>query len=165
MAFEYHGGCDMSEVSVAEVKPQVVVGMWKRGTYAEISTMIAKVYEYAESSGAQIKGRPTFICHERPREAMKANEEARADVEVVIPVANPVQNSDEITCYELPGGQMARIVHKGPYEKSVAAYKKLFEWIAQNNKKVAGPTREVYLNDPRHVPPEEILMEIYAPIA
>lgn len=155
----------MSEVSVAEVKPQVVVGMWKRGTYAEIGTMIAKVCEYAEASGAQIQGRPTFICHERPKEAMKANEEARADVEVVIPVAKPVQGADDITCYELPGGQMAKIVHKGPYEKSATAYKKLFEWIAQNNKKVAGPTREVYLNDPRQVTPEEILTEIYAPIA
>jgi AraC family transcriptional regulator len=155
----------MGEVSVTEVKPQVVVGMWKRGTYAEIGVMIAKVREYAEANGAEIQGRPTFICHERPKEAMKANEEARADVEVVIPVTKPVQNADEITCYELPGGKMAKIVHKGPYEKSAAAYKKLFEWIAQNNKKVAGPTREVYLNDPRKVPPEEILTEIYAPIA
>ena len=155
----------MNEVNVTEVKPQVVVGMWKRGTYAEIGSMIAKVCEYAEASGAQIKGRPTFLCHERPQEAMKANEEARADVEVVIPVAKPVEGKGDITCYELPGGKMARIVHKGPYEKCAPAYKKLFEWIAENHKKVVGPTREVYLNDPRHVPPEEILTEIYAPIA
>jgi effector-binding domain-containing protein len=139
--------------------------MWKRGTYAEIGPMIAKVCEYAEASGAEIQGRPTFICHETPREAMKANEEARADVEVVIPVSKPVKNADDITCYELPGGQMAKIIHKGHYEKSAPTYKKLFEWIAQNNKKVVGPTREVYLNDPRQVPPEEILTEIYAPIA
>jgi AraC family transcriptional regulator len=148
----------MNEVSVTEVKPQVVVGMWKRGTYAEIGSMIAKVCEYAEASGARIQGRPTFVCHERPQEAIKANEEATADVEVVIPVARPVDGKGDITCYELPGGKMARIVHRGPYEK-------LFEWIAKNHKKVVGPTREVYLNDPRQVPPDEILTEIYAPIA
>jgi len=140
----------MSEVCVTEVEPEVV---------------IAEVCEYAEKSGAGIKGRPMFVCHETPKEAMKANEEASADVEVVIPVSNVVDGQGEITCYELPGGQMARIVHKGPYEKSALTYKKLFEWIAANNKKVAGPTREVYMNDPREVSPEEILTEIYAPIA
>ena len=155
----------MSEVCVTEVEPEVVVGMWKRGTYAEIDPMIVEVCEYAEKSGAGIKGRPMFVCHETPKEAMKANEEASADVEVVIPVSNVVDGQGEITCYELPGGQMARIVHKGPYEKSALTYKKLFEWIAANNKKVAGPTREVYMNDPREVSPEEILTEIYAPIA
>jgi len=155
----------MDEVSVTDVKPQVVVGLWKRGTYAEIDPMIAKLYKYAEASGAQIQGRPTFICHETPREAMKANEQASADVEVVIPVAKPVKGEEDITCYELPGGQMAKIVHKGPYEKSAVAYKKLFEWIAENHKKVVGPIREVYLNDPRQTSPEKLLTEIYAPIA
>lgn len=155
----------MSEVCVTEVKTQLVVGMWKRGTYAEIGPMIAEVCEYAQASGAGIDGRPTFICHETPREAMKANAEASADVEVVIPVSNVVDGKGDITCYELPGGQMAKIVHKGPYEKCAPAYKKLFEWIAENHKKVVGPTREIYMNDPRQVPHEEILTEIYAPIA
>jgi effector-binding domain-containing protein len=155
----------LSEVSITQIEPQVVVGMWKRGTYAEIDPMIAKVREYAEASGAGIDGRPTFICHETPREVVKANEDASADVEVVIPISNVVDGEGDITCYELPGGQMAKIVHKGPYEQSARTYKKLFEWIAEHHKKVAGPTREVYLNDPKEVSPEEIITEIYAPIA
>jgi len=155
----------MSEVSVTELEPQLVVGMRKRGTYAEIGQMIATVCQFAAGSGAQIMGRPTFICHETPKEAMKANEQSNADVEVVIPVAQKVTGTDRVTCYELPGGQMARIVHKGPYEQCAPAYKTLFAWIAEHHKKVVGPTREVYLNDPRKVPPEDILTEIFAPIA
>ena len=155
----------MNEISVTEMASQLVVGMRKRGTYAEIGSMIATVCQYAAGSGAQIVGRPTFICHETPKEAMKANEQANADVEVVIPVAKKVPGTDRVTCYELPGGQMARIIHRGPYEKCAPAYKTLFAWIAENHKKVVGPTREVYLNDPRKVPPEEITTEIYAPIA
>lgn len=154
----------MSEVSVLEVEPQVVVGMWKRGTYAEAGVMIAELRKFAKSSGAGIKGPPMFICHETPREAVKANEDASADVEVVVPVVNVVDGQGAITCYELPGGKMAKILHKGPYEKSAPTYKKLFEWIAANHKKVAGPTREVYLNDLREVPAEELRTEIYAPI-
>ena len=154
----------MSEVTVKEVEPQLVVGMRKRGTYAEIGPMIATVCQFAAGSGAGIVGRPTFVCHETPKEAMKANEESNADVEVVIPVAKKVTGTDRVTCYELPGGPMAMIVHQGPYEQCAATYKTLFAWIAENHKKVTGPTREVYLNDPRKVPPEEILTEIYAPI-
>jgi DNA gyrase inhibitor GyrI len=41
-------------------------------------------------------------------------------------VAKPVKGEEDITCYELPGGQMAKIVHKGPYEKCAAGYKKLW---------------------------------------
>ena len=155
----------MNEVSVKEVEAQLVVGMRKRGTYAEIGPMIGTVCQYAAGSGAGIIGRPMFVCHETPKEAMKANEEANADVEVVIPVSKKVPGTDRVTCYELPGGQMAVIVHKGPYEQCAPTYKQLFAWIAEHHKKVVGPTREIYLNDPRKVPPEEILTEIHAPIA
>ena len=127
--------------------------------------MIVKVYQHAAAHNARIQGRPTFICHETPKQAMKANEESNADVEVAIPVAQKVEGADEIACYALPGGPMARIVHKGPYEKCAPTYKRLFAWIAEHHKKIAGPTREVYLNDPHKIPPEEILTEIYAPIA
>jgi len=154
----------MSEVSISNVEPQLVLGMRKRGTYAEIRPMLAKIHRYIESNGAQIVGPPMFICHETPKEVVRVNLQHNADVEVVIPISAEIGGDKEIACYELPGGPMAKITHQGPYEKSAAAYKKLFAWIAENRKKVAGPTREVYLNDPRKVAPEELLTEIYAPV-
>jgi len=154
----------MSEVSISNVEPQLVMGMRKRGTYAEIRPMIAKIHKYIESSGAQSAGPPVFVCHETPKEVVKVNLQHNADVEVVVPVSGSIDGNHEIACYELPGGPMAKITHQGPYEKSATAYKKLFAWIAENHKKVAGPTREVYLNDPRKVSPEELLTEIYAPV-
>jgi effector-binding domain-containing protein len=154
----------MSDVSIRNVEPRLVVGMRKRGTYAQIRPMMTQIRQFIEASGARTAGPPTFVCHETPKEVVKANLQHNADVEVVIPVSTEVEGIDEITCYELPGGSMAVIVHKGPYERSAAAYRKLFAWIAENRKKVAGPTREVYLNDPRKVPAEELMTEIYAPI-
>jgi len=154
----------MSEVSISNVQPQLVMGMRKRGTYAEIRPMIAKIHKYIEAGRAQVAGPPMFICHETPKEVVKVNLQHNADVEVVIPVSTEIEGSTEIACYELPGGPMAKITHKGPYERSAAAYRTLFAWIAENHKKVAGPTREVYLNDPRKVAPEELLTEIYAPV-
>jgi effector-binding domain-containing protein len=154
----------MSEVSISSVESRLVMGMRKRGTYAEIRPMIGKIHKFIESRGAQVAGPPMFICHETPKEVVKVNLQHNADVEVAIPVGAEIEGNAEIACYELPGGPMAKITHQGPYEKSAAAYKKLFAWIAENHKKVAGPTREVYLNDPRKVPAEELLTEIYAPV-
>ncbi len=154
----------MSEVVISNVEPQLVAGMRKRGTYAQIRPMLASVRKYVEANGARVIGPPAFICHENPKEVVRANLQHNADVEVVIPVSAEVSGTEEIACYELPGGPMARITHKGPYEKAAAAYRQLFAWIAENHKKVAGPTREVYLNDPRKVSPEELLTEIYAPV-
>jgi len=155
----------MSDVVIKNVTPQLVVGMRKRGTYAQIRPMLAGVRKYIEVHGAQIVGPPAFICHETPKDVVRANLLHNADVEVVIPVSARIPGNEEITCYELSGGSMAVVTHKGPYEKSASTYKRLFAWIAENHKKVAGPTWEVYLNDPQKVAPEELLTEICAPVA
>lgn len=155
----------MGEVVVSDVAPQLVVGMRKKGTYAQIRPMMLVLRDYIAAAGAEIVGPPAFICHETPKNIVKANLLRTADVEVAIPISKQIEDVEEITCYELPGGPMARIVHKGPYDRSAQAYKRLFAWIAENHKKIAGPTREVYLNDPQKVTPEELLTEIYAPVA
>ena len=155
----------MGEVIISDVGPQLVVGMRKRGTYAQIRPMMLTLRDYVAAAGAEIVGPPAFICHENPKNVVKANLQRNADVEVVIPVSMRIEEVEEITCYELPGGPMAKIIHKGPYEGSAQAYRTLFAWIAENHKKIAGPTREVYLNDPKKVSPEELLTEIYAPLA
>ena len=59
---------------------------------------------------------------------------------------------------------MAQIIHKGPYEASGPVYERLLARLEENGLKLTGPIREAYLNDPREVPPEEILTIIYAPI-
>jgi effector-binding domain-containing protein len=59
---------------------------------------------------------------------------------------------------------MARIVHHGPYEACEPTYERLFAWISDKGLQITGPIREIYLNDPRVVSPEQILTEILAPV-
>jgi effector-binding domain-containing protein len=59
---------------------------------------------------------------------------------------------------------MAKIVHKRPHQECEPTYEKLFAWIEESGRRLVGPTREVYLNGPQEVPPEELLTEVYAPI-
>ena len=157
----------MSEVTVVELSPQLVLGMRRKGAYREIAVMLPRVFEFAFRKNVQIAGYPVFLCHEiTHEEVQKADKDENADIEVAVPISGSVEitGNEEIREYELPGGKMARIVHKGPYEECSPTYEKLFSWIAEKGKRIVGPIREVYLNDPREVPPEEILTEIYAPL-
>ena len=151
------------EIGIVEVQPQMVLGMRKKGKYEEIRMMLPEVWQFAVEGGIQIEGPPIFVFHEMTDEAAKkADAEGNADIEVAVPVSGKVEVTGEIECYELPGGKMAKIIHKGPYQELGFTYEKLLAWIEQGGKRLVGPTREVYLNDPRIVPPEELLTEMYA---
>ena len=158
-------GIEMDKIAVVDVKPQLVLSMRKIGGYEEIAPMIQKLCEYAAGKNIEMIGAPIFVCHEMTvEEVMEAFEQKNADVEVAIPISKCEESIDEVKCYELPGGKMANIIHKGPYEDCTPTYEKLYAWLEENHKNLIGPTREIYLNDPREVPPEAILTDIYAPI-
>jgi effector-binding domain-containing protein len=155
----------MSDVTEIQMEPMMVLGMRKKGHYKEIANMLPAVFEYAVHKGADLLGPAIFVCHESSKEEMmKADAEGTADIEVAVPVGAEVEGTEDIAYYELPGGKMAKTVHKGPYEECDVAYDRLLAWLEENGKRITGPMREHYLNDPREVPPDEILTEIFAPI-
>ena len=128
-----------------------------------MAVMIPEICQFAAQNGIQMIGPPMSICHETsPEEAMKADKENNADVEVIVPIAQRGKETEEITCYELPAAKMVKILHKGPYQEETATYWKLFAWLEKNKNTIVGPIREIYLNDPHEVPEEELLIEIYA---
>ena len=155
----------MEEITIVDVESMMVLGMRKRGKYEEIGQMVQRLAQYAGEKGIQIQGPPIYVGHEMSHEeAIKADQEGTADLEVAFPVGGSVEATAEFKYYQLPGGKMAKTTHKGPYEDCGPTYERLFAWLGENRKNVAGPIREVYLNDPRAVPQEEILTDIYAPL-
>ena len=65
-------------------------------------------------------------------EAKIADEAGNADIEVCVPIRERIPENDEIKCYDLSGGKMAKIIHKGPYEASGPVYERLFAWMGEN---------------------------------
>jgi AraC family transcriptional regulator len=153
------------EITLVNVPAQLVLGMRRRGQYRMIPEFLMAIISHAMANGIAIAGPPVFVCHETPPEvAMAADQAGTADVEVAWPVAGAVKGAGEIRAYTLPGGKMARIVHHGPYKACESTYRRLFTWIEENGLRIVGPIREMYLDDPREVPPEQILTEILAPV-
>ncbi|MHA2431329.1 MAG: GyrI-like domain-containing protein [Promethearchaeota archaeon] len=157
----------MDEITIENIPNQKVIGMRKKGRYQElIPGMLQQLFPYIKKFENDVFcGPPMFICHETSvEEVMEADKTDTADVEVAIPISRNIDETDEMKIYNLPGGKMAKIVHKGPYDKMDQIYKKLFKWIELNGKIITGPTREVYLIDTNEVGMEETLTEIYATI-
>ncbi len=157
---------DMPAITVIDVQPMEVLGTQKTGTYALIPELLLKVVNYMMENNIPITAPPLFICHETSPEWVKeANENGTAQVEIAWPVTVHSSGSGDIRRYALPGGRMVHTVHKGPYETCEPTYLAALAWIRDHGLTINGLVREVYPNDPRTVPPEEILTEIYIPVA
>ncbi len=155
----------MDEIEIVELPAQTVLGLRRRGPYTLIPAMLMEVFGVIVEKGAIPAGPPVFVCHETSAtEVERAAADGNADLEVAFPVANRVRPGGEVELYELPGGRFARVLHRGPYESCSATYERLFAWIGERGLTISGPLREYYLNDPAGVAPEEILMEIHAPV-
>jgi effector-binding domain-containing protein len=48
----------MEEITVVDVKPQLVAGIRKKGYYREIAELLPKLYEYATKKGAKFTASP-----------------------------------------------------------------------------------------------------------
>jgi len=156
----------MHEVTVVDVPAQLVVGVKRTGRFSDIPRVLGDLVGFAMSKKAQLIGAPMSLYYDPSKEAIeKADAEGTAIIDVAFPIGAPIDESGEFKVYEMPGGKMARVVHKGPYDQCETAYNAVLAWIAENGKQIVGPVREVYPNDPRAVAPEAILTEIYVPIA
>jgi len=152
-------------ITLVEIDPTLVAGMRKKGSYTLIPVMIMEVFRFLMEKGICPAGPPIYIWHEgTPEAAFAADAAGTADVEIAVPVGGRFTSSGGISCYTLPGGRMARVIHHGPYQDCTTTYERLFAWIGEKGLGITGPLREIYTNDPREVKPEEILTEILAPI-
>jgi AraC family transcriptional regulator len=155
----------MEEITIVTVPPKTVLGIRKKGHYRQIAELLPEIAIYAMEKGIPLTGHPVFLCHESSKEeALTADREGNADIEVAFPVPPGSRPGPGMNVYTLPGGRMARIVHLGPYEACEPTYLKLFTWLEKRGMKITGPVREIYHNDPREVSPDEIMTEIFAPV-
>jgi effector-binding domain-containing protein len=113
--------------------------------------------EHAGATGAQWAG-PPFVLY-------PAICEGEFEIAVCMPVVQGAQGGELATVEEVPGGLCASTVHVGPYDEVGNAYEALQKWMTESGHSPAGPVREVYLNDPDSVPPEQLQTEIDWPVA
>jgi len=93
--------------------------------------------------------------------------------EIGIPTTAPVSTlraiaaaaDGELAASELPGGEAAVAVHRGPYDTLPQAYEAVQSWITDHGRAVGGAPWESYVDDPSEVPVDELRTEIVFPLA
>ncbi len=92
----------------------------------------------------------------------------RADYEILFPlIADPGGEIPGTEVKELPGGEVASFVHRGPYQWISCTYEKVLEWLRENRYEAAGDPREIFFVAPEPHSggtQDDMLTEIQVPV-
>ncbi len=150
------------EVQIMEAAPQAIAATRVHTNLARIADDIqagfGSLMGAMGRAGLPPAGAPLIVYHD------VIDEETEGDIEICVPVAGAFSGSDEVYGRELEGGSVAATVHRGPYPEIGRAYHTLTSWVSEHGHEMAGPPREIYLNDPTTVAAEELLTRVEFPI-
>lgn len=75
-------------------------------------------------------------------------EDGAFDVEAGFPCSGVVRPTGRVEASELPGGRVARTLHKGAYDGVGAAYQAALDWLTEEGHVTTGTPWESYLDGP-----------------
>lgn len=162
-----NGGFRMSitEPVIKDIPAMRALSRRERGVYQEaIPRLIGELCAHVcpaegRKPAAKVAGPIMFICHDEDYQ------ETDADIEVALPIVGPVNlDGTAVEVVTLPGGRFASVLYTGPYPGVGKAYERLFAYMGEHGLAPAGPSRELYLNNPCEVPEDELLTEVQFPV-
>ena len=94
-------------------------------------------------------------------------EKCRLDVGIAAPVVNELQPSGNVEIHTIEGGKFIVFLFKGPYSELGKVYEEVYGNLLRGSKvKVLQKAMfEKYLSDPETTKPEDLLTELWIPIA
>ena len=116
-----------------------------------------KLYHAVVSAGVEPAGEPLARYFDMDAEAVI--------FECAVPVPGPFTAVGEVQPSTVGGGEAAFTVHVGPYDTIGQTWEALMTWLTEQGKAPAGPTWEVYIDDPQEVPENELKTELYIPVS
>jgi len=152
---------DEYEVTIKKLEPQLALCLRRvMPSYYDEGSLWEEMCAHTDTlKDTQFAGPPMTIFHDGEYK------DKDIDMELAMPVTDRIAESGDIKLRTLPGHeQVASILHKGPFDSIHSAYQFMLKWVEQNNYRLAGPDRVLYLIDPKEVPPDEILQELQLPI-
>jgi effector-binding domain-containing protein len=129
-----------------------------QGISQAIGAGLGAVLAELHRRGVAPAGPPLVVYHG------EIDEETSSQIDICWPVADRFDGDGEVFGTELPAGPAATTLHRGPYDEIRPAYHTVAGWVQEHGHELAGPPREVYLNDPSQVDPADLQTEIQWPI-
>jgi AraC family transcriptional regulator len=152
------------EVRVETVPPRRVAFLRHVGPYHTVGKTFQKLGAWAGPRGLIRPGTLMLdICHDDPD--VTPADKIRADC--CITVDDHFQPEGEVGVQTIEGGEYAILMHRGPYERLAESYRWLYgSWLPTSGRELRNaPPFEVYLNTPMDTAPDDLLTDIYLPLA
>ena len=137
-----------------------------KGDYMAITTVFERLFMYGVSQNLATPETRSFgLYFNDPKSVDQSELRSKACVEIAADVELPGDDAPEKMV--IPAGQYATLLFKGSYAELEKPYDWLFgEWLPKSGHEAADfPPMEEYLNDPKVVPPSELLTRIYCKLA
>jgi len=151
-------------LEIRELELTPVLALRHVGPYNEIGTAFRALFAQIEQHQVPVIGPGFALYHDDPGQV--AAPELRSDAAVPVPPSYLVA-PEGLHLTEIPAGRYAVGLHKGPYELLGDAWNRFHgqDMIEAGVQARESVCFERYLNDWNIVPPEELLTEIWVPIA
>jgi effector-binding domain-containing protein len=150
------------EVVVKDLPSTPVLAVRETVRFEELGVRIGegmqRLMAHISGSGVEMAGPPMVVYHG------DIVEEGRGQIDICVPTRGAAGEQSDILVTEIPGGAVASTLHRGPYDEIQPAYHALAGWIQEHGHEVAGPPREIYLNDPSQAEPADLETEVVWPI-
>lgn len=147
-----------------DVPPWRVVALRHIGPYNAISPTFGRLQDWLATNQVPQTGPGVAIYHDDPDTT--AADQLRSDACAIV-ASDFTTDDPTVTVQDLPGGRYAVATHLGPYSGLDEAWGNfLGQALPASNATptMERPMFEVYVNDCRETPPDEVRTDLYVPI-
>jgi effector-binding domain-containing protein len=152
------------EVVLKKVEPLLVAGIRdtipdRSQVNATFNRLFDEVSGYVAQHGGKLAGPAMDLWHDNEYRERDMN------VEAILPLQEPLPQSERVRIYELPAVEtMACVVHHGSFDGFGESYGAIMRWSEANGYHIVGPNREIYLHYERDGDPASYVTEIQFPV-
>jgi AraC family transcriptional regulator len=165
LEIQYLKGASIMDVEIKQMPELRVATLRHVGPYNRISRAFERLHQIAGKQ--QLFGPDSAmlaIFHDDPETTPPS--ELRSDAGLVVSANASIPG--ELAEQRLPAGRYARTVHRGPYEQLGDSWSRFMgEWLRTSGQRMVekGLAYELYRNTPADVPKDELITELYLPLA
>jgi AraC family transcriptional regulator len=159
------GDFRMYPVTIETLPASRAAGVLNLGPYTNLGQAFQQLGATLAAHNLFPKARGLFaIYHDVPDSKPEA--ELRSHAAIIIGDDFPPGIAG-LEYFDLAGGRHAVMAHRGPYATLASAYEWLYgKWLPQSGEEPRdAPPIELYVNDPRTTPPDELRTDIRLPLA
>ena len=125
----------------------------------EMGSAFRTAWEAMQAAGIPPGGPALSVYHDYDPEEM------RFRAGFVVNVADAPKAEAPLRADMLPAGEVLHFTHRGPYATLRDDYEKMMKHLSETGQAPGAPSWELYLNDPSDTPAEDLVTEVYVPLA